>query len=84
MLLFYCGTSQKNLKEGEWYEEVHGREVVAEFLPGTNEKVYVISEAKSQVLVVFKAEIDLDTSEVNIIVNEDLSQITPDKLVKLR
>jgi hypothetical protein len=75
---------KRDLRSNEWYEEVHGKDVLTKLDPDTQEKRYVINTPESEVLDIFGAIIDLETFDCNIVVDEDMSSIDVKRLRKLR
>jgi hypothetical protein len=71
------------LEPGEWYEEVHGKDVVVGFFPGTESKCYTINN-EPEILIIFSASIDIETSKVIILANLNMSLIDDEELMKLR
>jgi hypothetical protein len=71
------------LELGEWYEEIHEKDVVVGFFPGTKSKCYTINH-EPEMLIIFSASIDVETSEVTILVDLNMSLINYEELMKLR
>ena len=78
-----AAAKRKKLDPDEWYEEVHGRDVLAGFFPGTKDKCYTINH-EPEILTIFSVEIDLKTSKVSILVDLNMSSINSEELMKLR
>lgn len=71
------------LESGEWYEEIHGKDVVVGVFPGTEKKCYTINH-EPEILVIFSASINVETSKITILVDLNMSLINDEKLMKLR
>ena len=78
-----AAAKKKELDSNEWYEEVRGKDVLAGFFPGTKDKCYVINH-EPEILTIFSAAIDLETAEVTILTDIDMSSISSEKFMKLR
>jgi hypothetical protein len=74
---------KKDLKPDEWYEERHGKDVLASFVPETKEIGYVINHVP-KMLTIFSMEIDLRTGKFTILCDLDILSIDEAKLMKLR
>ncbi|MBP0030003.1 hypothetical protein [Roseofilum sp. Guam] len=71
------------LKENEFYEELKGREIIGRIDPETQQKKYYLNYG-FEIFPVFQAIIDLETSTIDILINEDIYSIDSQKLRKLR
>jgi hypothetical protein len=80
----FMALKKKELGLNEWYEEVHGKEVLAVLNPETQKKEYVISIHESEILIIFEAVVDLETAELTILTDRDLLSINSEDLRKLR
>jgi hypothetical protein len=74
---------KKELGSDNWYEEVRGVDVVAGFFPGTRDKCFIINH-EPEILIIFSADINLATSQINVLVDLDMSLIDERQLMKLR
>jgi hypothetical protein len=74
---------KKELEAGEWYEEFQGKDMLAKKIPGTQNKGFVINH-EPEVITIFSAEINEETTEIKILVDLDINIIDRMKLIKLR
>lgn len=82
--LAIAALQKKVLGPNEWYEEIDGKEVLTKLIPGTDEKGYVINTHESDMVIIFEASIDLETSRLRVLTDRDLSLFSSEDLRKIR
>lgn len=83
LIFAIAAAKKKELDLDEWYEEILQRDVLAGFFPGTKDKCLTINH-QHEILTIFSAEVDLLTSQINILTDLDMSLIDEKQLMKLR
>ena len=77
----YTALPKGQLDENEFWEtRPNGGMALVSVDPETGEKSYIISNTTENVLTIFEAIVDLNTSEVLVTVNKDLREINGEDL----